>query len=139
MAIMSVIIAIISISFNRFNEQFKIAQDISAELNQFRLVRSTLWKDFTTADSIAFNDDQIKIYKDNKLIQYQETDESLHRNHTGDWQDLNVEVESVFVDSLLGLKKYHINFLWKGEEMDWSFLDKPSLAVQINTYFKEIK
>ena len=136
---MSVIITIISMTFGRFHEQLKISQDISEELNQFRMVRSTLWKDFTTADSIAFNKDQLEVYRGQVIIKYQAIDETLHRNHTGEWQNLKVGVESIYQDSLSGMKNYHINFLWKGEEMDWNFMDKPSLAVRINNHFNHLQ
>jgi type II secretory pathway pseudopilin PulG len=139
MAIMSVIITIISITFVRFHEQLKISQDISEELNNFRMVRSTLWKDFTTADSIAFDNEELKIYRDQMTIKYQAIDEKLHRNHTGEWQNLQLDVESIYQDSLSGMKNYHINFLWKGEEMDWNFMDKPSLAVRINNHFNNLR
>lgn len=140
MAIMSVIISIISLSFNRFHEQLKVAQDISSELNHFRMVRSTLWKDFTAADSIVFASDEIQVYNNASVIKYQATNETLHRkNHTDDWQDLELDVESIYVDSVSGMKDYHINFLWKGEEMNWNFLDQPSLAMRINNQFKTIQ
>jgi type II secretory pathway pseudopilin PulG len=139
MAIMSVIISIISLSFNRFHEQLKVAQNISSELNEFRMIRSTLWKDFTSADSIRFASEELIVYRNTSAIKYQAIDERLHRDHTGEWQDLNIGVESIYVDSTNGMQNYHINFLWKGEEMDWHFLDQPSLAMRINNHFNEMR
>ena len=79
LAILSVLITIVSVSINRFNEQMKITSTIQEELNTFYAFRSNLWHEFYRADSIQLNENEVHIYSKNHLICYKKQADFLVR------------------------------------------------------------
>ena len=92
MAIMGVLISIISLSLNRFNEQLKTGNDIGIEMNHFRAIRSTMWREFYTSDSISMIDNELNLYIKSSTIKYKVEGDLLHRKTNADWQIMNLEV-----------------------------------------------
>lgn len=138
-AIMSVLITIISASLNRFNEQLKISQDISEEMNEWRMIRSTLWKDCYLADSMDFENGIISCYNGLNHIEYKSMDDQLYRARNANWEKLNMAVEDLRVESKDSVNyTYCIDFKWKGEPMYWRYHFASGIDQRINNYFNQL-
>lgn len=135
LAIMSVLISIVFVALNRFNEQLKVANEISQELNDWRMVRSTIWKDFYEADSIQCQDNLLTIYSKGKILIYSIKKEQLHRQNNGVKVNLKFEVASIHEKMEDEHRTFYIEFVWKGELMTLSYLYNPSIDLEINNYF----
>ena len=68
LAIMSVLILIITLSTNRFNEQLKVSNDIKSELNSFQLIRANLAQDFYHASAVKLENGELILTKKKSLL-----------------------------------------------------------------------
>jgi len=139
LAIMSVLITIIFTSLNRFNERLKIANDISMELNSWRSIRSAIWRECYTADSMSCRNNELHLNLDDRVIQYKVQDDNLHRRQGDDWVDLKINAEAIYPETKNEVTVYHIDFLWKQEVMALSYHDQPAIAARINNYFNDLE
>lgn len=137
LAIMSVLILIITLSTNRFNEQLKISNDIKSELNAFQLLRANLSKDFYHADQVRLKNGELILTKELGEIKYTINDGFLSQVRGNETISLNILVTDIFETSLKEVPVYHIIIPWKNEELDLSFYYKPSVDLAINTFFEE--
>ncbi len=138
LAIMSVLIAIISLSLNRFSEQLHLSAKLSSEMNAFRALRSELWREFYFADSIHQQESEIELFEGKQAHKYRIIDERLHHFVNGDWMDLKLEMESIHQEESEDAVLYHLDFIWKGEAMHLDYHFKPGRDKQINTYFDQL-
>lgn len=139
LAIMSVLLTIIFLAANRFSEQLKVANDVTSEMNEWRLVRSTIWRDFYSADSIQCHENVLTIYVDGKALIYDVKNEQLHRENNGIVQNLKFEVASMYETFEQEHRTFFIDFLWKGETMTLSYFYNPAIDLEINNYFDLIE
>lgn len=139
LAIMSVLITIISYSLNRFNEQLKFTSDINQELNEWRAVRASIWKEFYTTDSIQCVNGELHLFSGDRIVDYKIVEESLHRRHGTDWTDLKMDAEAIYEEKKEASSIFHIDFLWKQEVMALSYYYKPAVDLQINDYFDRLE
>ena len=79
LAILSILLTIITVALNRFNEQIKLSSDVHQELNNFYIVRSNLWRELYESDSMFCSNDELKIFNKTQEIDYFIEDESLFR------------------------------------------------------------
>jgi len=135
LAIMSVIVSMVAFSVQRLFHQMQVTEEIHAELNNFYQVRSTLWYDCITADSIVIQDQHFLTYSNGVAVQYQVAEEALFRNQNGLDKDLNVEVRSLESREVEGGSELVLTFDWKGEPLEWRFFNRPDVADGINQYF----
>ncbi len=140
LAILGVLITIISVSLNRFNEQLKLNNDIHDELNHWMLVRASMWREYYDADSLVFNTNQLTIYHPNREVRYKEEDEQLMRKENSDeWKSMKVDLESI-VSETIDSKTYIIfSFPLKNEIMELKYYCKKNKKNAVNTYFDELK
>lgn len=136
-AIMSVIISIIAVTVNRFNEQLKVSTDLSGELNEWYAFRSNLWREFYLSDSIRMKEGVCSIYGKDKEVSYRISNDHLARSTGGDWNSTGFEMESIKHNERE--QRFDFNFQWKGEVMTMSYPDKPSIKASIDNYFARLK
>lgn len=135
LAIMGVIVSMVAFSVQRLFNQMQVTEELHAELNNFYQVRSTLWYDCTTADSVIFKNNQILSYKQGNPIVYFLEDEVFYRSQQGVEQQLKVAVTRLSSNALEDGEEIVITFDWKGESMDWRFFNRPDLSESVNQYF----
>ena len=125
----------VAFSVQRLFNQMQVTEELHAELNNFYQVRSTLWYDCTTADSVIFKNNQILSYKQGNPIVYFLEDEVFYRSQQGVEQQLKVAVTRLSSNALEDGEEIVITFDWKGESMDWRFFNRPDLSESVNQYF----
>lgn len=138
LAIMSVLIGIISFSLNRFNEQLHNSSKISAEMNEFRAIRSEIWREFYFADSITEKNGELSIYMKDQTAVYKIADGRLYRSTGNDWKDLNLEMEAIHSEPREDATVYHLDILWKGDVMHMDYHFQHGIDKKINEYFKRL-
>ncbi len=136
---MSVLIAIISNSVNRFNEQLKVSTDVHAELNHWRSVRSVIWSDFYHADSINFGNGELTMFEDGKEAAYKIIDDQLHRRSNADWFNLEVEAERIYQEEKNEEVVFHMLFPWKEVPMDLSYHYQTAIDGKVNAFFDRLQ
>lgn len=140
LAILGVLITIISVSLNRFNEQLKMDQEVHEELNHWMLVRANLWREYYDADSLELKSNLLTIYQKNRKINYKEEDEQLMRKENSDeWKSMKVQLESIILDEIDGKKHIILSFPFKNEVMELKYYCKKNKKNSVNTYFEALK
>lgn len=140
LAILGVLITIISVSLNRFNEQLKINNEIHEELNHWMLVRANLWREYYDADSLQLISNQVIIYQPDREIFYKEEDEHLMRKEgSNEWQSMKVELESIVSEEIEGKTFIIFSFSLKNEVMELKYYCKKNKKNSVNTYFETLK
>ena len=139
LGLMSAIISIIAVSFNRFNEQLKSSSEIHAELNTFFAFRSNLWNELYTSDSIQYHSNQVIIFKNNKLVEYRIEDDVLERKAESDW--VKTEFSMLGIQEEFKKEDQIISFIfdWKGESMKLHYFCKPDLKHKMDQYFENFE
>lgn len=139
LAILSILLTIITVALNRFNEQIKLSSDIRQELNDFYVVRSNLWRELYESDSLLCENNELKIISGDLETLYFIEDERLFRKKDDQVMDLKIPIESI--SEVEEGKKIRIvfSFIWKEEIMKLSYLKRANLDKQINQYFEELK
>jgi len=79
LAIMGILVSIIAITLNRFNEQLKNSTQVQAELNDWYLFRSNLWRELYQSDSLKLDKDILAIYNSSDSILYTIENDTLKR------------------------------------------------------------
>lgn len=135
LAIMSVIVSMVTFSVNRLFDQLHVSEEIHAKLNNFYKVRSTLWYDYTTADSLVCTDQKLQIYKYGEPITYLANEGNLLRVQSGMEYPMNIEVKRI--EEIVGDHGSEIIVLfdWNGEELPWRFFSQPDYAESVNQFF----
>lgn len=136
LAIMGVVISMVAFSVQRLFNQMQVSEEIHAELNNFYKVRSMLWHDCITADSIKFQEKQFLAYSDGEPVQYRVEDDMLYRNQLGTDQPLNLGVLNFGQEEVEDGTEISIIFDWKGGPMEWRFFNRPDVADEINNFFE---
>jgi len=139
LAIMSLLISIIYVALSRFNEQLKMANDVATEMNDWRMVRSTIWKDFYQVDSIQYQENNLTIFAQENQLEYKIVDDYLHRIKNGTDVELGFEVESIYEKRENDISTFYMDFPWKNEVMSLSYTYSPAIDLEINNYFNLIK
>jgi hypothetical protein len=139
LGLMSAIISIIAVSFNRFNEQLKNSSEIHAELNTFFAFRANLWNELYTSDSIVCQKNQVIIFKNNKAVEYRIEEDILERKSDEYWVKTNflmlgIQEEIKDEDQIISF-----TFDWKGESMKLHYFCKPDLKHKIDHYFENFE
>ncbi len=139
LAILSILLTIITVALNRFNEQIKLSSDVRQELNDFYVVRSNLWRELYESDSLLCQNNELKIISGDLETLYFIEDERLFRKKDDQVMDLKIPIESI--SEVEEGKKIRIvfSFIWKEEIMKLSYLKRANLDKQINQYFEELK
>jgi len=138
LAIMSILVTIIATSMNRFGEQLKNSSDISQELNEWNAFRSNLWKEFYYSDSLKTQDNNLFIYKNLELIEYNLTGNVIQRTTNGNTIDTKIEASGIRIEEREKASLIIIDVLWKGDIMSMEFYNQPVLNNQINSYFEKL-
>lgn len=145
-AVLSILVTIITITLNRFNEQLKVNRDIQQELNNWMLVRSNFWTEYYLSDSIGMNGQMLVLYQPHRSVVYKQEEDQLMRKEykkadlrnapdAGEWKDMNVEITSIKEETAGEEQAIVLSFPVKGEEMQLRFLKLKNKADQVNDYF----
>lgn len=138
LGLMSMIIALISFSYNRFNEQLKKSVVLNDELNMFFAFRSNLWDELYQADSIRFDNNIVQIFKPLKTIEYRIEDNYLERNTGSEWVSTSFEMEQLMLVEKNSEQFIQFDFVWKDQVMRLEYLLHSSIKRRIDNYFENI-
>lgn len=138
LAILSTIIAIVAMAINRFSEQLKHSGDINHELNEWFSFRANLWQELYLADSIAYRDESVHLYRGTELVSYRIADEFLERGKAGEWSDTGFAMEGLYETGDAHNKRVVFLFQWKGEPMKLTYYCKPDVKQQMDRYFENL-
>lgn len=139
LAIMGVLITIISLSLNRFNEQMKFTSDVQQELNVWYRFRSNLWKEFYHADSMKMETGELILWDKNETVNYKVEEDTLYRKGNKlDWQSTRFSAGTLRQEEINGDLLYAIDFNWKGELMTFNYLNHESPKNKIDKYFESL-
>lgn len=139
LAIMSILISIIAVSLNRFNEQLKQSSDLQGELNQWYQFRANLWRELYVSDSLVMDKEILSIYKGKIAVQYKVDEEILLRKiESTDWQSTNIPTETIKENLTNENRFLEFNFLWKGDPLKLTYLCQESSKNKIDTYFEQL-
>lgn len=135
-ALLGVLMTIITVALNRFNEQVKLDQEIHDDLNKWILVRSNLWTELYNSDSMKLQDMNCIFYQSKRTILYKESDNELMRKeNNADWTPMSVEIESIILNESEGVD---FNFVIKDEPMVLRCIPKSKNQQIVNTYFERL-
>jgi len=137
LAIMSVLVTMVTFSVNRLFDQMKVSEELHGELNDFYRVRSTLWYDCITADSVVCKNGTMLAYKKERTVHYTIDNEVLFRTQNGEKQELNVRAESITTEDTDEGEEIVVTLDWKGEPLLWKFFNLPNVAQGVNQYFDD--
>ena len=139
LAIMSILISIIAISLNRFNEQLKQSSELQDELNQWFQFRANLWRELYVSDSLIMDKEVLSVYKGKFTVQYKVDEDILLRKiESTDWQSTNIPTETI-KENLTDEKRFlEFNFIWKGDPLKLTYLCQESIKNKIDTYFEKL-
>ncbi len=141
-AILGVIVTIITVTLNRFNEQLKVNTDIQKELANWMLVRSNFWNEYYLSDSILVKNNELFLFQSHRVISYKSDDEQLMRKEkmsgmlSTEWVGMNVVAASIVDDSLNN--QIILTFPLKGEDMELRFPKQQSKASVVNNYYEKL-
>lgn len=139
LALLGVLITIISVSLNRFNEQLKINSEIQTELNHWMLVRSSLWKDYYNSDSLQFDGTIVSLFQKNRIVHFQEMDDELYRKENDlEWRSMGVELEEILLQEDKNKKYVQLSFPVKGELMELHYYFRTNKKNVVNQYFDQL-
>lgn len=139
LAIMGVLIGLIAVSVNRFNEQLKMTGDVNQELNEWFAFRSNLWSELYACDSIRSEDRELLLFANNRTIKYKLDDEDVMRSEGTGWQTTKTKAESIRLETEEEKTTVIFDFKWKGELMTLSYYFEPDVNNKINNYFAQLK
>ncbi len=148
-AILSVLVTIITLTLNRFNEQLKINREIQQELNNWMLVRSNFWTEYHLSDSIDVVSQSLVFYQPHRSVFYRPEEERLVRKERSstvpasapdpdEWREMNVEISSIRKETAGEDEVIILSFPLKGEEMQLRFLKQKSKAGAVNHYYEQL-
>lgn len=140
LAIMSVLVTILAVSLNRFNEQLKNSTIVQGELNTWYQFRSNLWRELYTSDSLRFIDSELGIYHDSTSVSYKIEDDTLFRKGASmEWSSTHMAASAITEVIENEQKIVSLDFIWKGELMQLRYLNAPSLKREMDSYFETLE
>ena len=135
LATMSILVTIIMLATNRFNEQLKNNISIQQELNTFYAFRSNLWRELYASDSVDYQHETITIYKNNRPILYTIENNELLRKAEKEWVNTGFPMIELKKEIENEDKIVYFVFDWKGEPMKLSYLCRAEIQQKIDNHF----
>jgi hypothetical protein len=124
-------------ALNMFSKQIQNEKNIKDELNNYFIVRSSLWENLDQSDSITVTKNTAILYFENKKIIYslgRENNLTVLKNNV--LTDLHLEMESIKLETKSELTKFIcFNIKWKNEIIKLSMPLKNKTDERINNYF----
>lgn len=140
LAIMSLMVSILAVSLNRFNEQLKHTTTVQGELNQWYQFRANLWRELYTSDSLSYYNTELSVYRDSTTVNYKiEEDTLLRKSASMDWCSTHIAASSINEVIENDQKIVSLDFIWKGELMQLRYLNAPSLKREVDSYFETLE
>lgn len=140
LAIMSLMVSILAVSLNRFNEQLKHTTTVQGELNQWYQFRANLWRELYTSDSLSYYNTELSVYRDSTTVNYKiEEDTLLRKSASMDWSSTHIAASSINEVIENDQKIVSLDFIWKGELMRLRYLNAPSLKREVDSYFETLE
>lgn len=139
LSIMSVLITIIAVATNRFQEQLKQTSTIQESLNQFYAIRSELWYELYTSDSIHVENKQATLYLPKRTVSYKMEDDTLYQSTTEDWRSLHLAMLGIHATKENETQKVTFTFDWKDEPMQLSYYSQHGLKQKMDVFFENYK
>ncbi len=134
-AIMGIIIAIVSYSLNRLNEQVHLANGISEKINQFNIVRSSFWEDACSSDSLVNNEGSLIFYTNGSAISYSIEDDTLIRNNKDISQSFGLRCDNMDVTNEDLGESVTISLSFNEQPVEFSMNRSKNIDCIINDYF----
>lgn len=138
-AIMGILITIVSMTFNRFNEQLKTSSKVRGELNNLFVLRSNLWSELYDMDSVRLQNREISLFLDNREVKYRQEEGKFERYQHDRWENTGLEIEEIKLEEEKDAQRIIFDFIWKGDIMTLDYYFKPDKKSQINTYFETLE
>jgi hypothetical protein len=138
LAIMGVLISIVFLSLNRFNEQLKLNSAIQSELNNWYRFRSNLWKELYHSDSLRMEMGSVHVHIGERTVAYKIEDDTLYRKGVEDWESTGFAAETIRMEEMNEDREYFFDFTWKGEIMTLSYIDHKTPKEKIDSYFEAL-
>lgn len=110
---MGVLIGLIAVSVNRFNEQLKMTGDVNQELNEWFAFRSNLWSELYTCDSITTQEGELLMYINGKTIKYKLDEDKVMRSTGFDWQETTAKQNLFVWRKWMSIKRLFSTFIGK--------------------------
>lgn len=139
LSIMSVLITIIAVATNRFQEQLKQTSTIQQSLNQFYAIRSELWYELYTSDSIHVENKQATLYLPKREVSYKIEDDTLYQSTNEDWRSLHIAMLDIQETRENETQKVTFTFDWKDEPMELSYYTQHGLKQKMDVFFENYK
>lgn len=139
LSIMSVLITIIAVATNRFQEQLKQTSTIQESLNQFYAIRSELWYELYTSDSIHVENKQATLYLPKRTVSYKMEDDTLYQSTNEDWRSLHIAMLDIQETRENETQKVTFTFDWKDEPMELSYYTQHGLKQKMDVFFENYK
>jgi type II secretory pathway pseudopilin PulG len=139
LSIMSVLITIVAISTNRFQEQLKETTKIQDELNQFYAIRSQLWYEFYTSDSIQTEPNYLHLFTGEESVSYFIEHDTLYRKKEEQVKSLHIAMQGIESSLFEEQRKVALIFNWKDAPLRLEYVQPGGLKNKIDTYFEQYK
>lgn len=139
LSIMSVLITIIAVATNRFQEQLKQTSTIQESLNQFYAIRSELWYELYTSDSIHVENKQATLYLPKREVSYKIEDDTLYQSTNEDWRSLHIAMLDIQETRENETQKVTFTFDWKDEPMELYYYTQHGLKQKMDVFFENYK
>jgi type II secretory pathway pseudopilin PulG len=136
LSIMSVLITIIAVASNRFQEQLKQTSVIQESLNRFYALRSELWYELYTSDSIVVASDQTHIYMPERIVSYKISDDTLYQFNQQTWQSMHVAMLGITTQNENEAQKITFQFDWKDAPMELCYYSQNGLKQKMDDFFE---
>jgi hypothetical protein len=138
-ALMGVLVTIISVSLNRFNEQLKLNSELQGELNYWMMARANLWTEYYNADSLAFDGKVVTVFQKERTLYLKEEDDFLYRKENNqDWKSMNIPLDRIEENGEKEKQFIRFTFPLKNELMELDYYKRPNKRVIVNNYFDRL-
>lgn len=139
LSIMSVLITIIAVASNRFQEQLKQTSVIQESLNRFYAIRSALWYELYTSDSINVANNQATIFMPERIVYYKIEEDTLYRMHQETWQNLHQPMLGIQATKENETQQVSFQFDWKDAPMELRYYSQNGLKQKMDNFFEHYK
>jgi hypothetical protein len=136
--IIGILMTIVSVSVNRFNEQLKNTADLNQKLNDFYMVRSGVYTNYYSSDSLACQNNRLVFYRENDSTVYSIDEGKLAIELNNNLKKISLPVEEIGNTEMNGKQYVKMEFIWTPRNLQIR-LPRYSFPEQsVNAFFKNI-
>ena len=108
-------------------------------MNQFYAIRSELWYELYTSDSIHVENNQATLYLPDREVSYKIEDDTLYQSNTEDWRSLHLAMLGIHATKENETQKVTFTFDWKDEPMELSYYTQHGLKQKMDVFFENYR